>query len=207
MAGHALELLGVLPRQGTLAVTVADHAVRHPQRQGEHLDLQDVSRLGTAYGDRAGDHVGAGSVVDGVASDRDRVAEHLVALHAVLLEEGTRVLALVLEESLVGDGVEGDDVAGAHHGDRLGGAVRQLAPQHLARPGAHVAAAGRTGAGLQHAHGSALRAGRRRARSTLRPERGGGAEGADGRRLEHGAPTHRGDEAYGGLHGADGRLG
>ena len=149
----ALELLRVLPGQSPLAVPVGDHAVGHPQRQVEHLDLEDVTGLGAAHRDRAGDHVRPGAVVLRRGGHGDRVGEHVPLGHAVRLEERARVLALVLEHALVGDRVHGDHRAGAHHGD---GSLSRLgsSPVDLVGEGPHVASAGATAARLEHPHGA-----------------------------------------------------
>src|SRR5260221_651755 len=65
------------------------------------------------HGDGSGDHVRAVTrTVVGVGRDVDRVREHVRGGDTVAAEEGDRVAALVFEDALVADGVDGDLRAG-----------------------------------------------------------------------------------------------
>ena len=186
-AGSALNCSGYSPGQRSLAVAVGDDAVRHPQRQVQHLDLEDVTRFGAPHRDRTGDHVGARPVVRRTRGHRDGVGEHRALRTPYCSKNCARVLALVLQEALVGDRVEGDDVAGAHHGHRRAVAVGQPAPQHLLGPGPHVAATRPT---VRRAGAPAPGAGGRPPARPRAPLRGHGA-GDRGTRGESGPGTAR----------------
>jgi hypothetical protein len=128
-------------------VAAGDHPVRHPQIGAEGLDLQDVTGPRLLHEDGSGDHVGAvpvevalGAVV--VAGDLDRVVEDPGPGNALPREELHGVPALVLEDPLVGDGVDGDRPPGAHaqRGLRVHG--RDVAPQDAVHLGGQVVVAG-----------------------------------------------------------------
>ena len=105
---------GQLARQRAAAVPVGDHAVRDARGRLQDGDRQQVARHRARDVDRSGDHVrsvGAGRAVEG-ADDLDRVGEHVIRRDAVAGEERERVAALVLEQALVADRVDGDLGAG-----------------------------------------------------------------------------------------------
>jgi hypothetical protein len=106
------------------------------QKWLDHVDAQQVTGAGLAHRDGTGHHVR--SVVDlamrAVCGDGDHVGEHLGLVHTEVAEKSDRIAALILEDALVADRVDGDGVAARdlHHGCR--GGVGQPTPVHLVGP-------------------------------------------------------------------------
>ncbi len=159
----------VLAVQGSAAVPVRHHAVRHAGERLEHGHGQDVARLGTVDGDRSGDHVRAVPlrVAATGPGDRDRVGEHVLRRDAVAAEEGDGVTALVRQEPLVAHGVDRQVVTGSERHDRAVVAVREPSPEHPVGLGRQVPRRpDRAGVGLEHRDRSRSRS-RSRARCGL----------------------------------------
>ena len=77
-----------------------------------------------------------------IAGDRDGVVEHSLLGDPLVSEIGDRVAALVLEDALVRDRVEGDCATGGHGQDRLCTLIGQIAPAHRIHGGRDVVITG-----------------------------------------------------------------
>ncbi len=105
-------LLGELARERAEAVTVRDHAVGHPKPGAEHVDAQQVARLGPVDRDRPGDDVRPEiGIVRQDRRDLDRVREHVVFSHTVLAEPPCRAGRELFEDPFVRHRVDRDHVA------------------------------------------------------------------------------------------------
>ena len=112
---------GHLPGEDPAPVAVAHDAVPEPRRQLDGLDAQHAPDPGAGH--RHGADHRVGPVVGQLPPERRagevaHVVEQLVGLDAPAAEERHRVGALVAEEALVADGVEGDRAPVADGGDR-----------------------------------------------------------------------------------------
>ena len=95
------------------AVPAGDDTVVRAAGQRVHADGEPVTGPRAPHGDGSGNHVRAVTrTVVGVGRDVDRVREHVCGGDTVAAEEGDRVAALVFEDALVADGVDGDLRAG-----------------------------------------------------------------------------------------------
>ena len=106
--------LGELAGECAEAVTVGDDPVAGAQRKFEDVDLQHI----------------------------DRIVEDPSPIDTVGGEVGDGVAALVLEQSLVRERVDGDGRTGVDREDRRRGRVRKVAPQDVLRSCPHVTVPG-----------------------------------------------------------------
>lgn len=131
------ELLG----KRSLAVPVGDHAVGHAALQPVHRDLQEVAGTGILHVDRPGVHMRTvlGRAARMIACrQRDGVAEHLLLLHSVPGEVGARIPPLVLQNPLMGQGVDHDLLPRSDAQHRVIGGAGQTAPQDVFISGGEV---------------------------------------------------------------------
>ena len=124
---------------------------------------------------------GPGPSCAAVAATAIASSQHVALRDAVRLEELARVLALVLQHPLVGDGVQGDHVAGGDHGDRGGVPVGQPAPAASRRP-----SRARSGRGSGRCRAAAPGPGRAPRRLRRAASRGGRGRCRSGGRAGHG---------------------
>jgi hypothetical protein len=122
-------------------VPVADHPVGSAAEQGQNFDLQHVTGPCVVQCHGSGDDVRAVCLRQVFAcggGQFDGVVQQAVRGDTGRPEEGGRVAALVFEDALVADGVEGDGLARADGQRRFGGGVGQQAPVHPGRVGGQV---------------------------------------------------------------------
>ena len=88
---------------------IRDDAVWNPQPQIEHLDLEQIARLGAVDRDRSGYDVRTVRyvVVLDLSGDNDGISEYVAAVNAMATEVRDR--ALIFEHAFVGHGVDADD--------------------------------------------------------------------------------------------------
>ena len=114
------------------------NAVRHAGNGFESLDLEYVSRLGAFDEDRAGDDVRSvlvevsfGSVVFG--RNGNRILEHVLLGNAFATEVFERIAPLILENSLVREGVDRDGLARLHPHHLAGVDAGHITPHDVRR--------------------------------------------------------------------------
>src|SRR6266849_5107891 len=107
-------------------------AIGHARRRLQHMHGEDVARRGAGDGDGAADHMRPEPAMLHLGVDADEIGQHRLLGDAEARKEGLRI-ALVGEDALMRDGVDGDGVAGIDAQNRLGGAP-QIAPMHGLRP-------------------------------------------------------------------------
>ena len=134
-------LQGKLAGKRTATVSVGDDTVRDPRFSLDQGHAQQVTGLGAANGDGAGDDVravGLRVAKRPVRREGHRVAQHPRRGHTVSSEELDGIASLVLQHSLVADRVDDDVGAGLDRQHRRIIRARQPSPHHRSALCRHV---------------------------------------------------------------------
>src|SRR6266568_5193005 len=129
-----------LVRQATAVHPHRVDAIRRARRCLEHAHREHVARLGALDINWTGNDVATESTMLHLGVDGDRVGEDLLGGNAEAVEEPDGI-ALIAQQALMRDRVDGDLVARLDDGDRLLG-TPQIAPMHRLRAAADHRLAG-----------------------------------------------------------------